>query len=269
MPISGTPGTTRRRIIALVALAMIASTETARAQSDRDLREENQRLQTQVNDLQRELDAARATIADMQRELQVLTRRLGQTAGSPTSTAPAPEQRVTIDESVPNASPRALLAAVSESYAEATKDLEIGDHDSTTGSRHRTVYLRAVESWARRIQREMKSTVVWRIKMLDMSEQGGEEPGLRVRAIDPETKVELGAPFTIRLNTAVRRKLATLEQRGPIDELVLRGVLTPQVTVNPDRMEAGTFDNPPLIGPFAEFRFGVTASSLTPPEAKE
>ena len=72
-----------------------------------------------------------------------------------------------------------------------------------------------------------------------------------------------GEPFFIRLNSAVRRKLAQLEQRGAIDVLVLKGVLVPQISLNPDRMEPGAFDNPRLIGPFAEFRFAVDASSLS------
>jgi hypothetical protein len=256
----GTSGTTYRRILAVVVAILLTSTGVATGQSDRDLREDNQRLQTQVNDMRRELDAARTRIADLERQLQALMRRVGPTTGSPVTTQP---EQVSIDESVPNASPRALLRATRESYAEATSDFEIGDYDSPTGRRQRAAYLRAVESWAKRIQREMRSSVVWHIRMLPMAEQGGDEPGLRVRAVDPETDVELGDPFTIRLNSAIRRKLATLEQRGPIDVLVLKGVLMPRVTVNQDRMDPGPFNNPPLIGPFAEFRFIVTANSLT------
>ncbi len=264
---SGTPGTTRWRILTIVAASLFCSSGEAAAQSDRDLRQDNQRLQTQVDDMRRELDAARIRIADLERDLAALMRRLGRTTGSPSSTAPStPPERVTIDESVPNASPRALLGAIRESYTEATSDFEIGDFDSPTGRRHRAAYLRAVESWARRIQREMKSAVVWHIRMLPMAEQGGGEPGLRVRAIDPETGVELGDPFTIRLSSAIRRKLAMLEQRTPIDVLVLKGVLMPRVTVNQDRMDPGPFNNPPLVGPFAEFRFIVTANSLTMPK---
>ncbi len=173
MLISGMPGTTRWPIIALVAVSVLVSTGEAAAQSDRDLREENQRLRTQVNDMQRELEAARRRIADLERELQALMRRLDRTPGSPASSSQqTPPERVTIDESVPNASPRALLKAIRDSYADATRDLEIGDFNSTAGTRHRAAYLRVVESWAKRIQREMKSSVVWHIKMLPMSEQG-------------------------------------------------------------------------------------------------
>lgn len=261
MTIPGSPGTTRLLIIALAAAAAVARGGTALAQSDRDLREENQRLQTQVNDLQRELDAARARIADMERELQALMRRLGGTSAPPP--AAAPEERVTIDESVPNASPRALFQAVRESYADATRDMELGDFDSTAGSRQRAAYLRAVDSWAKRIQREMRSSVVWSVETIE--DQGADEGGLRVIAVDPETKVALGDPFNVRLSSAIRHKLDAIRHRGQSTELVLKGVLVPQVNVNPNRIEPGPFDNPPLIGPFAEFNFVVTANSLTPP----
>ena len=261
----GLTAMTRRRIGAFAALAVFALTGASMAQSDRDLRQENQRLQTRVNDMQRELDAAHVRIAKLKREIRTLAQRLGQAAGGSSSTGPsAPPERVTIDESVPSASPRALFKAISASYREATRDLEIGDYTGITGNRQRATYLRAVDNWAKRIQRAMRSPVVWHIRVMPPAEQAGDHPGLRVRAIDPETHVVLGEPFFIRLNSAVRRKLAQLEQRGAIDVLVLKGVLVPQISLNPDRMEPGAFDNPRLIGPFAEFRFAVDASSLTP-----
>lgn len=255
----------RRRTMAVAVLAVLTATGASIAQSDRDLREENQRLQTQVNDMQRELDAAQARIAELQRQVRTLARRLGQSAGGSSSTGPStPPPRVSIDESVPNASPRALFRAISESYREATRDMEIGDFDGVLGTRRRTAYLRAVDNWAKRLRREMRSSVHWHIRIMPLAEQGGGQPGLRVLAVDPETHVVLGEPFIIRLNSSVRRKLAQLEQRGALDVLVLKGVLIPQVSINPSRMEPGPFDNPRLIGPFAEFGFAIDASSLVP-----
>lgn len=269
----GSPGLaamTRRRIGVVAVLAVFTLTGASMAQSNRDLREENQRLQTRVNDMQRELDAAGARIADLQRQIRMLELRLGQAAGGSSSTGPSmPPERVTIDESVPNASPRALFNAISESYREATRDIEIGDYQGIAGNRQRALYLRTVHNWANRVQREMRSSVVWHIRLMPLAEQGGDQPGLRVLAIDPQTHVVLGEPFFIRLNSLVRRKLRQLEQRGAIDVLVLKGVLVPQVSVNPDRMDPGVFDNPRLVGPFAEFRFGVDASSLSPVPKKQ
>ena len=56
--------------IALTALAVLSMTGPSWAQSDRDLRQENQSLQTQVRELQRDLAAARASIAELQRRLR-------------------------------------------------------------------------------------------------------------------------------------------------------------------------------------------------------
>ena len=257
-------------LIALTAVAVLSTTGLAWGQSDRDLRQENQRLQTQVREMQRELDAARALIAELRRVNRDLARRLGQPPHPAADPATQPDaERVTIDESRPDASPRALLEAVSESYADATSDLEIGDFNSTTGERERRAYLRAVATWANRIRREMKSPVEWHIRLLPVAEQTGEQAGIRARAVDPETGVELGEPFIITINKTLQRKLNQLDQRGPIEVLVLRGVLTPEATVNPQRKEPGAFNNPRLIGPFAEFEFTVEASSLTPPRKRE
>ncbi len=255
--------------IALTALAVLSMTGPAWAQSDRDLRQENQRLQTQTREMQRELDAARDRIAELKREIRVLVRSLGQSARSTADPAVQPDaERVTIDESLPNSSPRALLIAVSDSYVDATSDLEIGDFNSTAGERARRGYVRAVQTWANRIRREMKSPVEWHIRILPRAEQTDERAGIRVRAVDPETGVELGEPFIVTINKTLRRKLTQLDQRGPIEALVLKGVLIPDATVNPDRKEPGPFNNPRLIGPFAEFEFTVEASSLTPPRKR-
>ncbi len=253
----------RINLFALTTAAVLATAGAASAQSDRDLRQENQALQTQVRELQRELDAARASITQLER---ILARRLGQSERPAADTATQPDaERVTIDESEPNASPRALFKAVTGSYVEATRDLDIGDFNSTAGTRARVAYLRAVEAWANRARREMKSPVQWHIRLLPLAEQSDGPDSVRARAVDPETGVALGEPFMVSLSKTVQRKLNQLDQRGPVEVLVLKGVLIPEATVNSLRKESGPFNNPRLIGPYAEFGFTVQASSLTPP----
>ena len=69
----GLTALTRWRKTAVAFLAVLTLTGVSMAQSDRDLREENQRLQTRVNDMQRELVAAQERIAQLERDLQRLT----------------------------------------------------------------------------------------------------------------------------------------------------------------------------------------------------
>ena len=150
------------------------------------------------------------------------------------------------------------------SYAEAMKDMEIGDPDTAEGYKLRTVYLRDLGRWARRVNREMKSPIVWRVRIERFSGQASGTGKLQLQAVDPETLVNLGDPFTVALSRPILRRLRQLDQRQDLDVLVLRGVLMPRLAVNPDRANEGLFDNPRFIGPFAEFGMLVEPSNLTP-----
>jgi hypothetical protein len=249
-------------------LALLAAVGTASAQSDADLRRENQELRTRVRDLQMELEAARNRIEQLEREVEKLRQLL---AAAPQTTGTQPtEEKVTIDESVPHASPRALLKALQERYLEAMLDLDPGGPSTPEGGRQRAAYLRNLQRWARRMNREMKAPIEWHVRVTGRAAQPPELPGLDVEAVDPETHAVLGDPFPITLPRAMVHRLHELERRGELGVLILKGVLMPQVMVNPDRYEQGLFDKPRFVGPFAEFEFLVEASTLTaPPKPKE
>ncbi|MHC4776704.1 MAG: hypothetical protein ACYTBR_15760 [Planctomycetota bacterium] len=251
------------RSITLGMLALLAASGAASAQSDADLRRDNQGLRTRVSDLQRELDAARNRITQLEREVEKLRQLLA--AAPQTSGAKPTEEKVTIDESVPHASPRALLQALRDGYLEAMLDLDLGDPATPEGNRQRAAYLRNLHRWARRMNREMKAPIEWHIRVVGRAGYPSDVPGLDVEAVDPETHVVLGDPFPVMLPRGTVRQLAQLEAQGALGVLVLKGVLMPRVAVNPERNEQGLFDKPPFIGPFAEFEFVVEASSVTPP----
>ena len=251
------------RSLALGVLALLAAAGAASAQSDADLRRENQRLRTQVNDQKLELDAARNRIAQLELEVGKLRQLLN--AAPPITGEQPTEEKVTIDETVPHASPRALLKALQDGYLEAMLDIHPGDPATPAGSRQRAVYLRELHRWARRMNREMKAPIEWHIRIAGRGTYPLEVPGLVVEAVDPKTHVVLGDPFPVTLPRATVRRLRDLETRGQLGVLVVRGVLIPRVMVNPDRHEQGLFDKPRFVGPFAEFEFLVEASSVTPP----
>jgi hypothetical protein len=253
-----------RRIFVLGVLGLLVTAGTAPAQNnDTDLRRENQRLRTQVSDLRIELEAARNRIEQLEREVEQLRQLLAAAPQAP-GTAPLPtEEEVTIDESVPTASPRALLGALKDRYREAMQDLDPGDPSTAAGNRQRTAYLRDLHRWSRRMNRELKSPIEWHIRIAARSTHPAYGTTLEVQAVDPKTRVSLGDPFPVSLPPTTVRRLRQMEQRGGLDVLVLKGVLVPQVAVNPLRPDQGLFDNPRFIGPFAEFGFFVEASSLT------
>ena len=251
-----------RLLACLAAMAVLAPVSTAVAQSDRDLRDANQRLTTEVKQLTRELDAAKGRIQDLQRQVETLRTALATARRSSPSRSPAPlkEEALTIDESVPNASPRALLTALKAGYDKTLADQDQGEH----GSSERTLYLKAVDKWAALANREFRMKVAWHVRVLDAQTiRGGLE--VKVQAVDPKTRTELGDPFVIALQRSAARRFAQLQQRDLAKVLVLKGTLHPNVVVNRQRRDVGPFDNPRFIGPFAEFRLTVDASSLLPP----
>ncbi len=252
----------RRRFRALVAAASVAAAmgagpRPAAAQSDNDLRRENDALRARARFLETELEAAQKKIAELEGLVEDLRRTIGRALPSQPHAAPPEPSKVTLDESVPNASPRALHQELQSSYQEAIGELQIGE----PGDRQRRVYLRAVENWARRVNRLLRAQIVWHVRVLRLP--GSDEPRLELQAVDPDTDVPLGEPFAVLPPRPVLERLDTLDQRGRIGEvMILRGVLSPNVLVNQDRVEAGTFDRPRFIGPFAEYEMSVIIASL-------
>ncbi len=255
-----------RLLACLAAMAVLAPVSSAVAQSDRDLRDANQRLTTEVKQLTRELDAAKGRIQNLQRQVESLRTALASARRSspPRSSTPLKEEPLSIDESVPNASPRALLTALKASYDKTFADQDQGEH----GSSERTIYLKAVDRWAALANREFRMKVAWHVRVLDAQPiRGGLE--VNVQAVDPKTRTELGDPFVIALQRTAARRFAQLQQGDLAEVLVLKGTLYPNVMVNRQRQNVGAFDNPRFIGPYTELRLTVHASSLLPPTDEE
>ena len=244
-------------IAALLLGGGVAARPAAAQQSPNDLRRENQSLRTQVRDLERELQAAKDRIAELNRLLQA-TRSRGP------ATAPA-VGKVTIDESVPHASPRALFRAIVDSYRQELHDRDLASDDHL---QRRAIYLRAINRWANRVNREMRAPIEWHVRLVE--DEPVRSPYVRrMVAIDPKTHVELGNSFGVLLPRGLARRIDEQVQRG--DVLVLKGALSPRVRLNQERADRGVFDKPRFIGPFAEFGFTVDVTSLLPavPEPDE
>ena len=135
------------------------------------------------------------------------------------------------------------------------------------GTRERTLYLKAVDKWAALANREFRMKVAWHVRVLDaQTMRGGLE--VKVQAVDPKTRTELGDPFVVALQRSAARRFAQLQQGDLADVLVLKGTLHPQVVFDPQLREAQPFDTR-FSGPYAEFRLTVDASSLLPPTDEE
>jgi hypothetical protein len=256
---------TRYLKIGLPVFVLCLIVGPAAGQSDADIRRENQRLKTQVADLQAELGAANTRIKELEAQVQQLTQALRQAQQGLQPAVPMPPERVTIDESVPDASPRALLNAMRTSYEEVAKDLDIGADDS----RERIAYLRAAERWTAAANRKFRAPIEWVVQPIELRGQTQRGYVIRLIAVDPVTHVQLGAPFDVLVPRNRYRRLADEAERGELELLVLKGVLLPEAILNTTRHEAGPFDNPPLIGPYVQFGFQVEVQTMIPHRPEE
>lgn len=249
-----------------LCLALTYIAPQTQAQSDSQLRRQNDELRERVRELTEELRQANQQIAELQKTIAQLERDLD-AARSGRGEVPPLEEKVSIDESTPDASPRALLSHLQEDYQATLGEMETG----STGDRERNAYMRALERWTKRVNRELRMPIEWHVKVVD-AVRASRGVRLELIAIDPEHGTELGDSFIGTLNSSsVIRRLERFDENGQMDHLVLRGVLEPKVSINPGRDAPGTFNTPPFIGPFAEFAMTVTIETMLPPEeaAKE
>jgi len=246
-------------IVAFCAGLFLPLTEAV-AQSEQELRREVEQLRERNRELERELQAARQQIQTLEQAVERLSDRLRALRDDRPDEDDEFEEEVTVDESDPHASPRAMFRAMQESYRETLGDMDIGE----AAGRQRSIYLRSVERWRARINRDMRGSVAWHVRVLE-SEESRAGYRLKVQAIDPKTAAALGEPFELELPRRVARRYEQLVERRQAETLALQGVLIPDVQVNSERHEAGAFNVPPLIGPFAEFNFRIEVSAVMRP----
>lgn len=266
--------------ILVFCIAGVSQARVALAQeSEADLRRQNQQLAAEVEDLEKQLDAARERQKELEDRIADLEAKLAAALKGSTTTTPKsgggpaiPAEEVTVDESVPTASPRALFKSLIASYEEATAGLEIGRFlpGGTAGGgpdRDRRNYLKRLEAWRTSANREFRAPIKWHVRVIDARVGPDNQRIITLVAVDPVTDVRLGNTFDVVLSQSLADRLARYQERGggEIGVLVLRGTLIPQVRINPDRDVRGTFDNPPFIGPFAEFLYRIDVTSLIHP----
>lgn len=262
-------------LLAFVVLDISADRTWARQTqpAQPELAAENEQLARRVLELEDELEVAQVKnrqlqdrIAQLEQQLEAMKRTATRPAGRATTRPaqlPEPPEVVTVDESIPTASPRALFKALMASYEEATLGLDMGEVDEP----ERRAYLKELESWRSNVERRFRGPIVWHVRAEDS--RPAEERGERIVtmvAVDPKTDVKLGNTFDVHLSRTLTDRLARLEEQGELGVLVMKAYLEPDVRINPERETKGTFDNPPFIGPFTEFDFRLQVKSLLPPE---
>lgn len=249
----------------MLLLTIFGVQGTVLAQSPADLRSEIARLTAENTRLAQELAQARIEIHRLQSEVQRLLAPPAVPV-APSSAAPQIQSRpvITVDESRPFASPNAIERQLRESYEEAFGAQERGE----PGTPERERFLRTVTDWQRVTHREMVGTVEWHMLVLEAVEDRMQIT-FRLQAVDPETHVPLGNPVTAAGGRSIARTYSTMAARGGLDQpLLIRGVVRPTLTIDPQRETPGPFNVPPLIGPFVQMEITMNVQSIARPRPR-
>ncbi len=251
------------RLLAIITiLTLFTFAGTSLGQSDRDLREENQRLNAQVKQLQSELNAAQSRIDKLEKKVNDLKKSLEAARKRQQKPEQQPKvEEVSIDESVVTASPRALFNAIKADYEKALAGVDQGQ----PGDRTHKNYLKAVQRWVSITNREFREQIQWRVRVLGVS-PAKKGFAFELQAVDPKTNTKLGDPFFALLNKGLARRYDQLVLRSEATEVVeLQGTLRLNVKFVGTSSATGPFNKTKLAGPFAQFDFVVEATSLQPP----
>lgn len=202
-----------------------------------------------------ELAKAKARIAELEAEVAALKAQLagGVPAASPTSPpSPTGEARF--------ASPAAIFRTLSDDYTTSLAELlpTPGDPAETA------IFRRELERWVASVNRTYRHAVRWNCR-LARTEAKGEGMVATIEPIDAATGASLGEPCSVALEPRIARRVASAARgRAGDDPWILTGTFVPEVRFQPDRMQRGDFDNPPLLGPGAAFLWRLEVDSLVP-----
>lgn len=255
-----------RLFVLITVLTLFALAGPSLGQSDRDLRVENQRLNAQVKQLGRELNAAQSRIEKLEKQVKDLEKALKSARNAPKKPKQQPkvDEKVSIDESVATASPRALSNAIKADYEKALAGIDQGQ----PGDRTHKNYLKAVQRWTIAANREYREKIQWHVRILGVrpTQKGF---AVELQAVDPKTNTKLGNPFFALLSKGLAKRYDQIIRRSGVEVVELKGTLHPNVTFDRTRPTAGQFNNTKFIGPYAQFEFAVDATSLQPPSEDE
>lgn len=205
-----------------------------------------------------ELAKAKARIAELEAEVAALKARLAASPSAPVPptpvqpSAPTGEARFT--------SPASIFRTMSDEYTRSLAELLPAPGDSAETA----IFRRELERWVASVNRSYRHPVRWSGRLVRL-EPKGDGMVATMEPIDAATGETLGEAYSVPLEARVARRVAAAARGQPQGETwVLTGTFVPEVRFQPGRMQRGDFDNPPLLGPGAEFLWRLEVGSLVP-----
>ena len=228
-----------------VLLGMQAGGPVARAQDETpavDLQRENDQLRQRIARLEAQLREANRRIKALEAQLADQSGGGGSAGGG--GSEPEDEGGFADLPGDPLACPTGIREALIESYNEQAF---AGESFDTRATKAR--YVRAVQNWARRVERQIGGDIEWLIRLDAVQEENSRSIRLRFEVLDPVSR----KPYGPATEAVVARRTALDMLDAPSGTVWrITGSVSAKPQVNPDRESSQPDEMPALIGPFAE-----------------
>lgn len=251
-----------RALVAIIVtlLAFAAASAPAIAQ---DLAQENEALKADVAKLTAQRDDLIKRVSELNREVQRLRVELAkfQKGTAPGGAPAAPGSAPSADPAIPApsadnplASPDAMLAFLRKEYE--GKFGALPRENRAQESR----FQREVGPWVRTAPREHRGAIEWTIRITEPDAASDRPNRLVFQVLGAD-----GTPIS-QVHSAMLpgRWIRDVAGASAGDVWKIKGTLIPEPEFNPDRAENLPGEEPPLIGPYAEFGFNLMITSLAP-----
>lgn len=247
------------RFTPLTALLVACALVTTPAIAQSDLEKENAELREKVAKLEKDLELAVERIKLLNNELAKLRKQSGQKGGRPGDKSGGTPTDGGATAGGPKSSPGAVLAALKESYQEKLGALP-------TDSRADQIrFQREAASWTGEAEKEHSGDAEWHIRLTELPNMTSRGTTIKFDLLDAPggSVVEQGLELTV--NTRLGRSMSLDQDQK---EWTLTGPMRVQPRVNmrrPDELSSSPGD-PPLIGPYVEFRYDFNVTDVKKPE---
>jgi len=239
------------RMIPLFAISLcLFAAPAARAQAD--LTKENEALKERISQLEQRLDRASQQIKSLNSEVTRL-RTLIATSGNPTKPGKPDDDDDSAIANDPFSSPDAFVSAVRGQYSDSFGDFDPADR------RERSLRIRKIRTWARDVKREMNKAITWEVVLDPNNPNAIGRIDASFKMTNTDTGEAMGEAFVIRLAS---RDIRALKRSDASTVWMLNGLLSPRVSVEPDRMTADDAGQGIFVGSMAELFFEIKVDDL-------
>lgn len=227
-------------------------------------------LRERVEALEAQLKAAQERIRQLEAELEAARRAGAASPASGPEGAADPAADQSADQAAPPADDAHRIATVAEFLDKAKGEYAAAFAPKNPGDKPAPPRQRDLDRFVQLTNRTWRQELRWNVQVLKW-EKSGDGVVLTTQPLNEDGSAH-GDAVPMLVESRHLRRLEVVFQRAQANDVFLvKGVFSPRLAVNMQRMEPGVFNNPPLVGPGVEMRYDIAVQGISKvqPKAKE